>query len=223
MNQIQALEYIVNQLHSKYPNASIGVSGSVATNAYNIDSDVDLLFQQKDIKQSSLLSFSHEGIKISLFSFNKELLYQNERKYLFTYHNMPMTYISSTKVLYDDNGIISDLKRFVEDIVNRRVLLKSFFISELKMEIDYCLQMDLHNTASEKRAFYSIVNKIISIFYLKFYANKIISKKEGNNPFNTILNEDNILYEKIKKCLPYGPDSYKQIKWVFENYILTNY
>jgi len=37
-------EEVMNYLHSRFPDASIGIGGSVANNTYTKDSDIDLLF-----------------------------------------------------------------------------------------------------------------------------------------------------------------------------------
>lgn len=223
MMQELVLKEVVDMLHNTYSDASIGVSGSMAMRTHKRNSDVDILFQQDNIRQSFLLSFSHRGVKVSLFHFNKEMLYCNERKYLFTYHNMPITYISDTSIIYDSKGLIADLKGFVDSIVNRRILLKHIFIDELKNEITYLLQSDLDGIMNEKRRLYGVVNRIISIFYLSLYADKIVEKIEGHNPFHTIKKDDSTLYKKLRECLPYTANSYGQIKWLFENHILTNY
>ncbi len=217
------LKEIVSFLHETFPDASVGVSGSIATGMYRKDSDIDILFQQKNVKESTLIHFVHKGIKVSLFSFSKEMLYDNEKKYLFTYHNMPITYISDTKILYDGGGYIEDLKDFVENIVIRRRLLRQILISDLKYEIAYLLQLKVASVIEDKKRCYSIVNKIISIFFLSLYADKVIGKREGNNPFATIMADDKELYVRLKVCLPYRFDSFGYLKWIYENYILTFY
>lgn len=217
------LKEVVSFLHSTFPDASIGVSGSVAAGTYRADSDVDLLFQQKGAKQNFQISFLYRGIKVSVFSFSKEMLYNNERKYLFMHHNMPITYISDTNVLYDSERGIEELKDFVQDIVTRRVLLKQILISNLKDEIAYLFQQSTNALIEEKKRCYNIVNKIIAIFFLKRYADKVIRKKEGHNPFVTIMNDDRVLYVKLQECLPYHSDSIKYLELLFKNYILTFY
>lgn len=217
------LKEIVSFLHSTFPDASIGVSGSMAAGTYREDSDIDLLFQQKGAKQNFQVSFLHRGIKVSVFSFSKETLYANERKYLFMHHNMPITYISDTNILYDKEGYIEELKDFVQDIVTRRVLLKQMLITNLKNEIASLFRHRTNVLIEEKKRCYNIVNKMIAIFFLKRYANKVIRKKEGHNPFATIMTDDREFYMMLKECLPYHFDSIKCLELLFKNYILTFY
>ena len=47
--QRKVLSEVVDYLHKAYPDASIGVGGSVAIGTYRADSDVDILFQQEDM------------------------------------------------------------------------------------------------------------------------------------------------------------------------------
>ena len=46
------LSEVVDYLHKAYPDASIGVGGSVAAGTYRADSDVDVLFQREDCRKS---------------------------------------------------------------------------------------------------------------------------------------------------------------------------
>lgn len=93
----------------------------------------------------------------------------------------------------------------------------------MKDEISNLLRSGSNSLIDEKRRFYSILNKIISIFFLKLYADKVISKEEGHNPFSTINKKDEMLFITLRDCLPYAGDSYKRIKWLFEHHILINY
>lgn len=40
----------------------------------------------------------------------------------------------------------------------------------------------------------------------------IVQKLEGCNPYDVIKQDDYILYEKLKGCLPYSFKSYRQLK-----------
>lgn len=43
----------------------------------------------------------------------------------------------------------------------------------------------------------------------------IVQKLEGCNPYDVIKQDDYILYEKLKGCLPYSFKSYRQLKELF--------
>lgn len=219
--QKKVLKEVVGFLHETYPDASIGVSGSVAIGTYREDSDVDILFLRKDVERDTLITFFYEGIKVSLFSFSKEMLHHNDRKYLLNFHNMPITFIANTLILYDKENLIAELKNYVDSVVTRRVLLKEVLINELKTQATYLLQRDSTSVIDDKRKCYSVVTKILSIFFLRRYADKVIEKKEGHTPFVTIMNDDNLLYEELKACLPFHADSCNRLEKLFINYILT--
>lgn len=217
------LKEVVDYLHKVYPNASIGVGGSVALGTYGVDSDVDIIFQREDCRKSFLLSFYSNGIKVSIFSFSKKLFLENERKYLLAFNSMPITFISSVSVLYDDYGLIVELKEIVRNLVERCKVLRYIFIDELKREISEQLQLDLFSILELKIRVYTIVSRIICLFYLKFHAGRIVPKQERCNPYLVIKRDDYILYEKLKECLPYDSNSYNCVRDLFENYIQKKY
>lgn len=61
--QRKVLSEVVDYLHKAYPDASIGVGGSVAIGTYRADSDVDILFQQEDCHKNFLVSFPIEELR----------------------------------------------------------------------------------------------------------------------------------------------------------------
>lgn len=217
------LNKVVNFLHSTYPAASIGVGGSVAVGTYRVDSDIDIMFQRGNCQKSFLLSFYCDGIKVSIFSFSKELFLLNERKYLLAFHSMPITFISGVTILYDDFGFISELKEIVGGLVERRKILRFVLIDELKANIETQLQLKPISYIDVKKQIYSVIDMIIFIFYLKFHAARIIQKQERRNPYIVIKEDDYILYEKLQECLPYKFKTYDQVVNLFENYIQKFY
>lgn len=221
MIQERVLKEVVAFLHSTYPDAAIGVSGSMANATFGADSDVDIVFQQKDVERNTLIAFSHRNVKVSVFTFSKEALLHNDRKFLLNFHNMPMTFIANIVVLYDEQNLISELKEYVESVVARRVLLKECLIRELKEEIALLLQQKPSSIIEEKRRCYGVVGKMLSVFFLRKHADRVIGKKEGHAPFATIMNEDGIFYVKLKECLPFHSDSYRNLDRFFRDYILT--
>lgn len=217
------LNEVVGYLHEAYPDASIGVGGSVAAGTYRTDSDVDILFQQENCHKNFLVSFFHRGIKVSIFGFSKDCLCWSEQRFLINYHNMPVTFILNVVIIYDNKKLIDDLKNFIREVIERRKALRYILIDELKVRIETQLQIEPISYFEVKRKNYNIVNMIIFIFYLKFHASRIIQKEEGCNPYPIIREGDYLLYESLKKCLPYNSKSYSYIKDVFDNYIKKLY
>lgn len=223
MKQKIILDEIVDYLHSLYPYVPIGIGGSVAANVFNENSDVDILLLMENNANSFLVSFPYKGINISIMIFNKTLFYKNEHKYLFYYENMPVTYMAGAIMIYDDRHMIMDYRRFIGNLIERRIILKKLLIDDTKRKIMALLQCDFFSLIDKKMRLYKVVNEIITLFYLKQHPNKIISKKEAHNPFCIIMKEDYKLYIGLKKCLPYSSTSYKQLKDLVLNYILLNY
>ncbi|WP_455667282.1 nucleotidyltransferase domain-containing protein [Phocaeicola sp.] len=223
MKQKIVLNEIVDYLHSIYPNVAFGIGGSIATNRFNKNSDVDILLLMEKFVNNFLVSFSYKGINISLMIFNKELLYKNEHKYLSNYQNMPITYLAGVNMIYDDKKMIVDYRNFIKRLFERRVFLNKLLVAESKKKIEILFHVEVFSIIDEKIRLYKIVNEIVSLFYLVRYADKIISKKEAHNPFNIIMKDDYELYVELKKCLPYFPGSYERLKKIYLNYILINY
>lgn len=213
------LSEVVDYLHKAYPDASIGVGGSVAAGTYRADSDVDVLFQREDCRKSFLVSFFCKGVKVSIFSFSKDMLLRKERKYLLNYNNMPISFISDVHSIHDEKDLITDLKYFVKDIVERRRILKYVLIDELKTSIANLLQVKPSSLIDAKRKTYAVIDKMICIFYLKFHADRIVQKQEGRNPYWIIERDDDTLYKSLKECMPYNIETYERVNEIFKKYL----
>ncbi|RHI02864.1 hypothetical protein DW182_18380 [Bacteroides sp. AM16-24] len=223
MTHEQISHKIVTALHVAYPDASIGVGGSVAEGTYREDSDIDILFLREGQTESYSVSFVYEGIDISIFSFSMSFFNSNDRKYLYTYHNMPITFISGVSVLYDEKRLIEEIRKIVDNLLERRSFLRELLIKDLKNGIEKLFNFQSQSVLERKRIYYDIIHSIVYIFFLKKYPDKIINKQYGRNPFTIIASEDYYLYVNLKMCGCYTSFSFSKLKSLFENHILTNY
>lgn len=219
----QVANEIVEYLHLKFPNASIALAGSIANGSFNKNSDIDLLFLSKDINNSYSISFTYKDIQVSLFSFHKKIFYQNRINFLYKHHSMPISFILHSKPVHDSEKLIIDLKEEVEDIFEKRKILKKTLITELKNEIQELLNIEPLEYIDNKKIVYSISDKVVSIFFLKEHNKGALTKIDGRDPYSVIKKKDVELFKILKACLPYHEDSYKIIKDAFNNYILFNY
>jgi len=213
---------IVEYLHLKFPDASIAYAGSVAQGTYKESSDIDLLFCSKDISNSYSVGFNYKGIRVGVFSFHKKVFYENRMSFLYRYHNMPISFIFHSRAVYDSHELVLDLKEKIEDIFDRRDIMKERLITELKTEIKKIFEKTAFDCFEEKKLVYEISDKIVSIFFLKRCNKGALTKTVGRDPFSYIENEDNELYAILHACLPFHKNSFVMIKEAFGNYIVTN-
>lgn len=147
------------------------------------------------------------------------MLLRKERKYLLNYNNMPISFISDVCSIHDEKDLITDLKYFVKDIVERRRILKYILIDELKTSIANLLQVKPSSLIDIKRETYAVIDKMICIFYLKFHADRIVQKQEGRNPYWIIERDDDTLYKSLKECMPYNLETYERVNEIFKKYL----
>lgn len=223
MTHEQILNKIVMALHIAYPDASIGVGGSVAEGTYRKDSDIDILFLKEGQTESFSVSFVYGGIDISIFSFSMSFFNSNDRKYLYTYHNMPITFISGVSALYDKKRLIEEMRKRVDNLLERRSFLREILIEDLKTGIEKQFSFQSRFILERKRIYYDIIHRMVCIFFLKKCPDKVINKQYGRNPFAIIASEDYYLYMNLKICGCYTSFSFSRLKSLFENHILTNY
>lgn len=91
---------------------------------------------------------------------------------------MPISFISDVCSIHDEKDLITDLKYFVKDIVERRRILKYILIDELKTSIANLLQVKPSSLIDIKRETYAVIDKMICIFYLKFHADRIVQSRK---------------------------------------------
>ncbi len=74
----------------------------------------------------------------------------------------------------------------------------------------------------KKKSVFMVCNRLIQLFYLAHYPHRITTKSEGRNPFIFLEKTDYVLYNFIKKILPYNWESYsllrKDINKILDSY-----
>ena len=56
------------------------------------DSDLDILFMKASITGAYLVTFKYDGLEVTIFIISKQHIYRDFQKYLYGYHNMPLTF-----------------------------------------------------------------------------------------------------------------------------------
>ncbi|MCD8079852.1 MAG: nucleotidyltransferase domain-containing protein [Bacteroides sp.] len=222
MHKVVAQE-IMDYLHTRFPEASIGVGGSVANGNYTEKSDIDLLFLNKDYKHSHSVSFTYKGIRIGIFTYTPQMFLTNNLDLLYNHHSMRMTYIHITRPAYDPLGLIADLKESVEEVLMRRKLLRTILIDDLKEDIRREFSKRPATIHEEKEILYVVLERILSIVFLKYYSDKILSKKEAQNLYGLIETVDPYLHKNLKDMYPVRQETRRLVQELFNNYLITNY
>jgi predicted nucleotidyltransferase len=213
---------IIKSLHAKYPTAAVALCGSVAEGTYREDSDIDILFLNKNIDKSYNISFSYKGIRISIFIIQKDLIKRNESKYLFNKSMLP-SIIYRSKILYDYDNQISDLKEYISNLLTKEIILKKETLLYLKRIIRQLLEINTTNLTEKKIIFYRIINLIIKLFFVREFAGEINTKDTDKAPFSYIRNRDITLFRALERCIPFHYESEKIITETYTNYIELNY
>lgn len=219
----EVLREVVDKLHAAYLEASIGIGGSVANGTYRADSDIDILLMREGQVESFSVTCMHRGIRISIFCFSISFILKNERRYLCSFHEMPITFISGTSIIYDDKRLIQKLKEKVRDIMERRFYLKDVLIDTLKNEITRLCMLDSQSSLVRRQIHYTIVDGILRIFFLSKMPRQITPKQIKFNWYDSMIVQDEYLCRCLKKYMLYSDYSAEVLKGVFKNYVLTNY
>jgi hypothetical protein len=214
---------VIEFLHAENSRLSIALSGSVANNTYHKDSDIDLLVQDKMFRNSYYIYCYYKDIKIGIFSYRPNIFLKRSLDFLYHYHSMRLSYILSSKIIYDPDNIIAELKNNAKEIFIRRKLMNDFLIRDLKNEIMQYLENLPVNIIEQKEILYKVLSNILSIFFLNKSPNMVLNKREACNPYDVIKETDSKLYHILISCYPVNKDSRKQISEAFKSYISLNY
>jgi hypothetical protein len=197
---------IINKLHDQFPDASIALTGSVANDTYTESSDIDILFVRKNIHYSYSVKFIYKNINVTLFYFCTGIINKYSNNYLYQYHNACFVCILQSKIIYDNENLILNLKTQFDELCNRRILLKDLLKSELKDNIRQLIDFVPTKELDKKRALYQVMDKILAIFFLHKCTKGALTKQAGQCPF-AIIKEENIeLYKYLTKWLPFEPN-----------------
>ena len=176
---------IINKIHASYPKFSIAITGSIATNTWNIRSDIDLLLMNKDLANSFLINFNYKGIEVSLFFYSVEYITKKERKAIYFYNIHPYNIVYSCLIIYDYYNLIGNALQFINYIIEKRSILKRFLIHELLIQMHK--EINFYLKTNDVQIYHKIIKNIIAISLLQNCPRKFISKKESSD-FISFLN-----------------------------------
>jgi len=218
---IEIAEKLLELLKSEFPTASLALAGSVASGKYTKDSDIDIVFVSNDFKNSHLLNFSVNEIKIGLFVLTKDCIKQNNST-LQSYHIDEATLVSQSKIYYDPDNKIKYINSKINELYEKRELVNIMLISELKKKISILFSNEPTSFLEKKMCYLEIIEGLQLIFFLK-KVNRITSKKEGLNPFSVIKEIDKYMYNELLNCMPFREKSIEDLQQFYFSYFINHY
>ena len=127
---------------------------------------------------------------------------------------MPSTFILQSNIIYDSTKIISVMKRYVFDILQQRKILRqdtgelqltNYGISGIPVfQVSRYAAIALYK---KKKSLYWVCKKMIDIFFLQNFPDKVTTKKEGREPFILLKEYSPNLFLLMSDILPYKENS----------------
>ena len=99
------------------------------------------------------------------------------------------------------------MKRYVFDILQQRKILRHLLIEELKKGISNRLDTANNALYKKKKSLYWVCKKMIDIFFLQNFPDKVTTKKEGREPFILLKEYSPNLFLLLFYILPYKENS----------------
>lgn len=170
---------IINKIHASYPEYSVAITGSIATNTWNKRSDIDLLLMSKNFNNSFLINFNYKGVEISLFLYSAEYITKKEQKATYFYNVHPHNIVHSSLIVFDYYNLIQKALQFLNYIIEKRSIMKRFLTNELLTQTRK--ESNLYLKSNNTDSYHNIIKNIIAISLLQNCPKKLISKKESSD------------------------------------------
>ncbi len=214
-------EKLLELLKSEFPTASLALAGSVASGKYTKDSDIDIVFVNDDFKNSHLLNFSFNEIKIGLFILTRDCIKQSNST-LQSHHIDEAVLVSKAKIYYDPDNKIKYINSKINELYEKRELVSGMLISELKKKLSILFSNEPISSLEKKMCYLEIIEGLQLIFFLK-KAYRITTKKEGLNPFSVIKEIDKYMYDELLNCIPFRGKSIEDLQKFYSSYFINHY
>ncbi len=190
---------LTKKLKTNFPNAGIGISGSVAAKKHSRKSDIDLLLVDKTFKKNKQFTFFNYGVDINLLCLNPNLLENQISVWSFLFNSQHLGYITSANIIFDPESSLGELKEKTKEIIIQRKssAQQVLMIVEEQKEI---IIKEIENNGCNCSKSVELINLLISQWFL-LEGILLNNKREHQNSFNLIKKYDYKMYESLKLAL----------------------
>lgn len=205
---LKVLESLSHFLKNSFANISISVSGSVARNEHNENSDIDLLLIGNNYKRDRQIILDYENIEINLLCLNIDYFRKRPPISLVNFEGQHINYILDSKSIFDSDNRLELLKSDAKAIKNQ-------LLNNKKIQDSILFQLKRNY---KKISFIKCLSLLIS---LKFLKNGIWfeTKKGLFNSFENLQKLDYEFYCIVKEAISeeHSSDAVKKVLESFGN------
>ena len=212
---------LIELIYWRNPRASIGLAGSVASDTYTLQSDIDILVCSEEVESGYLVSFLYHELKVSIFVYSVSAYCQCKWEYL--YRHMPSSYIIGVRSCYDAQKYIHTLRFLIQENIQRGNKNRELLMIRTKEQIYYRFKQLYIETdeIQRKYVYYTICANICRLLYLRFFGFRIMTKIEQRNPLVWMKQIDEELCRRYRTVMLYDADHFLKIEELF-NFININ-
>lgn len=196
---ISVIKTLCARITEKYPDCSIGISGSVAKHEHMPSSDIDLLVISNSFIKNRQHVFILEGIPdINILCLSPKQIDERYNQWSMSFNGQHLNYISSSNVIYDPSC-------YLKNMINRIAITKqnimnhdSIYIKSFKEYFNANINnVQVYNDKVNN------LNKLKLVICAWFIYKGIIlnNKQDHNNSFNIIMNKDKVFYDMLIAAL----------------------
>lgn len=208
----EVADKLIDLIHRKNPNASIGLGGSVAANTYTLNSDIDILVCSEEVESAYLVSFSYQDLKVSIFVYSVAAYCCCKWEYL--YRDMPTSYILGVKPYYDKGNYIHTLCTLIQDnIVRGNKNVEALIKWTIKQLIEKIEALKVETDKIQRKRIYYIIRAYITRYlYLRFFGFRVMTKEEQRNPLLWMAQIDEGLCKRYRTIMLYNENQFLKIE-----------
>jgi hypothetical protein len=205
---VAAAEAMLRRLAAVFPEAGLGVTGSLATGTHHAGSDVDMVLADPSFRRDMQFASTSEGIRVAVVCLRPSLDARRERRWTLQSGGdvRIVSMVRSAFVARDPRGALAELQRTVARLDQERRTRRDELASARRNDAFALVRAISEGTSSEEHLQMDLFDAIVDGWYLK-KGLVMHTRQDSERMLETIAGHDAALSALLRRAVPLTHDS----------------
>ncbi|HSU15379.1 nucleotidyltransferase domain-containing protein [Longimicrobium sp.] len=199
-----AAEAMLRRLAAAFPDAGLGITGSLATGTHGPGSDIDLVMTDASFRREVQFASASEGIPVAVVCLRPRFDADRERRWMLQSGGdvRIVSMVRSAFVARDPGGSLAEMQRTVERLDAERRTRRDELVAVRREDAASLVRALRGGTpASDEHVQLQLFDAVVDGWYLK-HGLAMDTRRESERMLETIAARDAALFELLRRAVP---------------------
>ncbi|HVG44303.1 MAG TPA: nucleotidyltransferase domain-containing protein [Longimicrobium sp.] len=198
-----AAEAMLRRLAAAFPQAGLGLTGSVATGTHGPESDLDLVMVDAGFRREMQFATVSEGIRTAVLCLRPELDEERERRWMLAAGGdvRMVSMVRSAVVARDPSGVLGELQRTIARLDRERRTRREELVADRRAHALAAVRALHGGGASDEHLQLELFTTIVDGWFLR-RGLAMDTRQESERMLETIAGRDAALSTLLREAVP---------------------